>query len=99
MKDSVGFIRAYSSTSGKFSLTSTSFVLKTSELPWEKSKLELTPDNQEKLRKERQTAGQEYLKKIKDIILENPTLFPDYTDDAENALAKKILIKKSHISL
>lgn len=84
---------------GKFSFTATSFIIKTDELPWEKSKIELTPENQENLRKDRQNAGQEYLKKIKKTILENPTLFPDYVDDEEKPISTKIINKKSHLFL
>lgn len=84
---------------GKFLFTSTSFILQTEEMPWEKSKLELSPENQEKLCIDRENAGLEYLKKIKKILLENPTIFNCYEDKVEAGLTEKIITKKSHLSL
>lgn len=86
-------------TVGKFLFTATSFVISTEEMPWEKSKLELSPENQEKLRIDRENAGLEYLKKIKSILLENPTIFDCYEDKLEAGLTEKIITKKSHLFL
>lgn len=86
-------------TTGKFLFTASSFGLKTEELPWEKTKIGLTLEERETLRADRQNAGQEYLKKIKAIILENKTLFPNYTDKVEKGLSSKIINGKSHLSL
>lgn len=86
-------------TTGKFLFTASSFQLKTEELPWDKTKIGLTPEEKETLRADRQNAGQEYLKKIKAIILENQSLFPDYTDKIETGLNSRIINGKSHLSL
>lgn len=84
---------------GKFLFTSTSFQIKTEELPWDKSKLELSEANQKALMEDRQNAGEEYLKKIKSIILANPTLFPLYEDNIEAGISTKTINKKSHFFL
>jgi hypothetical protein len=84
---------------GKFLFTATSFLIQTEEMPWEKSKLELTPENQEKLRCDRENAGLEYLKKVKSILVENPTIFDCYEDKVESGLTEKIITKKSHLFL
>jgi hypothetical protein len=84
---------------GKFLFTSTSFQVRTDELPWEKSKLELSADALENLRADRQNAGQEFLKKIKTIVVANPSVFTCYQDVINKGLDSKIIIKKSHIHL
>lgn len=87
------------SVTGKFLFTSTSFQVRTDELPWEKSKLELSAVALENLRADRQNAGQEYLKKIKTIIVENPDVFNCYQDVPNNGLKDKIINKKSHLHI
>lgn len=84
---------------GRFLLTATSLMVIVEELPWERSKLELSPDNQNKLRSDRQNAGEEYLKLAKGIIKDNPSVFDCYEDRANEGLEKRIVVKKSHISL
>lgn len=84
---------------GKFLFTASSMQLKTEELPWEKTKLELSEKALEKLNESRQNAGEEYLKMIKKILVENPTIFNCYEDVVNDNLKRKIITKKSHISL
>ena len=84
---------------GKFLFTSTSFQVRTDELPWEKSKLELTANALENLQADRQNAGEEYLKLIKSIIVQNPLVFTCYEDKPSKGLKGKIITKKSHTSL
>lgn len=86
-------------TVGKFLFTATSFIIQSEEMPWEKSKLELSPENQEKLRVDRENAGLEYLKKVKNILLDNPTIFDCYEDKEEIGIKQRIIITKSHISI
>ena len=84
---------------GKFLFTASSMQLKTEELPWEKTKLELSEKALEKLNESRQNAGEEYLKMIKKILVENPTIFNCYEDVVNDNLKRKIITKQSHISL
>lgn len=84
---------------GRFLLTASSLMVIVEELPWERTKLELSPDNQNKLRTDRQNAGEEYLKLAKKIIKDNPSVFDCYEDRVNEGLEKRIVVKKSHISL
>lgn len=84
---------------GKFLFTATSFLIQSEEMPWEKSKLELSPENQEKLRIDRENAGLEYLKKVKTILVANPTIFDCYVDAEEIGISQRIIVTKSHLSL
>lgn len=83
---------------GAFSFTETSMTYSMDELPWEK-KMQLSDIRLEKLQKARQTAGEEYLKQLKKIIVANPTVFDCYVDKIEPGLDAKIIRKKSGLTL
>lgn len=84
---------------GTFLISATSMTVISEELPWEKSKLELSEEKLERLKKDRQNSGQEYLKKAKAIIVEHPSIFNCYEDKAEEGLNTKIIKAKSHLFL
>ena len=84
---------------GMFAFTETSFTIVYDEVPWEKSKLELDAEKLERLRKARQTAGEEYLKRLKKILVANPTIFHCYVDKIETGITQKLIIKKSGLTL
>lgn len=84
---------------GMFSITPSSLVISTEELPWQRKKLELDDDQLDRLKKDRDTAGNEYLKKLKTILLANPTIFDCYEDKSEEGLGNKIKKLKSGLSI
>lgn len=84
---------------GKFLFTATSMQLKTDEMPWEKTKIELSETALNNLHASRQNAGEEYLKLIKSILVENPTVFTCYEDLPNENLSRRIVNRKSHLSL
>lgn len=84
---------------GTFSVTSSSLVVSSEVMPWEKSNLELSEEKLERLHNDRLNAGTEYLKQIKNIVKSNPSVFTCYEDKEENGLNKKIIKKKSHLFL
>lgn len=84
---------------GTFIISATSMTVASEEMPWDKSKLELSEEKLARLKSDRQNSGQEYLKKAKKIILEHPIIFNCYTDNVENGLTNKIIQKKSHLFL
>lgn len=84
---------------GKFLFTATSMQLKTDEMPWEKTKIELSEIALKNLHASRQNAGEEYLKLIKSIVVENPTVFTCYEDLPNENLSRRIVNRKSHLSL
>jgi hypothetical protein len=86
------------SITGTFSFTESSFVVASDQLPWEKQS-ELSKEDRTDLKKDRQLAGEEYLKELKKLIVANPTLFPAYQDKIELGIGTKIIKKKSHLFL
>lgn len=64
---------------GTFEVTETGFLLRWETLPWEKAYKDVDLKKLDRLSKAKETAGEEYLKKLKKLIEENMTLFPDYT--------------------
>jgi hypothetical protein len=48
-------------------------------LPWEKAYKDVDLKKLDRLSKSKEAAGEEYLKKLKKLIEDNITLFPDYT--------------------
>lgn len=84
---------------GTFIITSSSLVVMNEELPWEKTSLELSEEKLNRLHKDRQSAGEEYLKLLKKIIIANPTIFNCFEDKIESGLTDKIISKKSHLFL
>lgn len=95
----VAFTISKAAVAGTFSVTQSSLVLQAEELPWERTKMELDEDKLERLRRDRETSGLEYLKKIKKILLENPTIFNCYEDKKEKGLSDKIKKLKSGLSI
>jgi hypothetical protein len=84
---------------GTFSVTASSLVVSSEELPWERNKMELDEEKLERLRKDRENSGIEYLKKVKKIFLENPTIFNCYEDKTEKGLEDKIQKLKTGLAL
>lgn len=95
----VSFTVAKVALTGTFMLTSSSLVVVNEELPWEKSSLELSEEKLKLLQVYRQNAGEQYLKKIKTILLEFPETFTCYEDKVSQTLSNKIIKKKSHLML
>lgn len=84
---------------GMFSFTENSFTVTTDQMPWEKTNLELSEEKLSRLRKAKQTAGEEYFKALKKIIVANPLVFTAYQDKVETGIIPKIIKKKSGLFL
>jgi len=89
---------AKTAENGAFSFTETSMTYSMDVLPWEK-KQQLSDVRLEKLQRARQTAGEEYLKQLKKLIVANPTVFTCYEDKVEKGLDAKLIKKKSGLTL
>lgn len=89
---------AKAAITGTFDFTDSSFTVASDQLPWEKQQV-LDKDDRTDLKRDRQKAGEEYLKELKRVILKNPTDFPAYEDKAEKGIADKIIKKKSGLYL
>lgn len=87
------------SETGAFLLTSTGLFRYSEELPWEKYTNALSDEKLEKLRKSRQNAGEEYLKKLKAELKSKPLVFPAYIDTENNPLSTTVIKKKSGLFL
>jgi hypothetical protein len=94
----VAFTVAKASVTGTFSFTESSFTVASDQLPWEKQ-TELTKEDRNDLKATRQSAGEEYLKSLKKLILDNATKFPAYQDKKEKGITDKIIRKKSGLFL
>lgn len=95
----VAFTISKIADTGAFTFTDTSFVVATDQMPWDKTNLELSEEKLSRLRKAKQTAGEEYLKALKKIIVANPLVFPSYQDKVETGITPKIIKKKSGLYL
>ncbi len=83
--------------SGAFIMTGSSAIYKWEQLPWEKSS-EFSEERLEKLRDAKQKSGEEYLKKLKTLLVNNPDTFPDYK--TKNSSPSQNIIKlKSGLAL
>lgn len=83
---------------GSFFLTESSMVTSSVMLPWDKIG-ELSEDKMIRLKSARQNAGEQYLKSLKKIIVDNPTVFTCYEDKTEKGITDKIIKKKSGLWL
>jgi len=97
-KACVAFTVAKAAITGTFAFTDSSFVIASDQLPWEKQS-ELSKEDRNDLKKDRQLAGEEYLKSLKKLVVANPTLFPAYQDKTEIGITAKIIKKKSGLWL
>lgn len=95
----VAFTISKAAVAGTFSVTQTSLVVSSEELPWERNKMELDELKLERLRKDRETSGLEYLKKIKKLFIDNPSIFNCYEDKKELGLQNKIQKLKTGLAL
>jgi hypothetical protein len=94
----VAFTVAKASVTGTFSFTESSFTVASDQLPWEKQ-TELTKEDRNDLKATRQSAGEEYLKSLKKLIVDNATKFPAYQDKKEKGITDKIIRNKSGLFL
>lgn len=83
---------------GTFSFTDSAMTIVSDAMPWEK-KQQLSDDKLSKLQMSRQKAGEEYLKNLKKIIVENPLVFICYEDKKEKGIGTKLIKKKSGLWL
>ncbi|MEZ0182651.1 DUF6712 family protein [Flavobacterium oncorhynchi] len=83
---------------GTFDFTDSSFTVSSDQLPWEKQEV-LSKEDRCDLKEDRANAGSEYLKLLKKIIVDNPTVFTCYEDKAEKGISDKIIKKKSGLTL
>jgi hypothetical protein len=97
-KACVAFTVAKAALTGTFAFTDSSFTIISDQLPWEKQS-ELSKEDRNDLKKDRQKAGEEYLKSLKKIVVANPTLFPSYQDKKEKGITDKLIRKKSGLFL
>jgi hypothetical protein len=98
-KATVALTVAKIADTGTFSFTETSFSISTDQMPWERTNLELSEEKLSRLRKSKQTAGEEYLKALKKLIVANPLIFTTYQDKTETGITPKIIKKKSGLFL
>ena len=94
----VAFTVAKAAITGTFTFTDSSFTVASDQLPWEKQS-ELSKEDRNDLKKARQEAGEEYLKSLKKLIIDNKTVFPAYVDNAEKGITDKIIRTKSGLFL
>lgn len=93
-KACIAFTVAKAAITGTFTFTDSSFVIASDQMPWEKQS-ELSKEDRNDLKNDRQLSGEEYLKTLKRLVVANPTLFPAYQDKTEAGIADKIIRKKS----
>lgn len=94
----VAFTVSKAAITGTFAFTDSSFTIASDQLPWEKQS-ELSKEDRNDLKADRQEAGEEYLKSLKELILTYPVMFPEYKDKAEKGITDKIIKKKSGLFL
>jgi hypothetical protein len=94
----VAFTVAKAAITGTFSFTDSSFTVASDQLPWERQS-ELSKEDRNDLKADRQLAGEEYLKSLKKLIIANRTVFPAYEDKAEKGITEKVIQKKSGLFL
>lgn len=97
-KACVAFTVAKAAITGNFTFTESSFTVVSELLAWEKQS-ELSKEDRNDLKTDRQKAGEEYLKSLKKIVVANPALFPSYQDKTEKGITDKIIKKKSGLFL
>ncbi|WP_417365906.1 DUF6712 family protein [Flavobacterium beibuense] len=85
-------------TAGTFLFTSSGMSILYEELPWEKKK-SLSEFQLDNLMEDRQNSGEEYLKKLKKVIVDNPTVFPCFQQKTTVGLDNRIIKKKSGLSI
>ncbi|WP_281991396.1 DUF6712 family protein [Aquimarina aggregata] len=91
-KAEVALTIAKSVDSGAFIMTGSSAIYRWEQLPWEKSN-EYSDERIEKLREAKQNAGEEYLKKLKTLLQENPEVFPNYISNVSNTSGNVLKLK------
>jgi hypothetical protein len=97
-KACVAFTVSKAALTGTFAFTDSSFTVASDQLPWEKQS-ELSKEDRNDLKKDRQRAGEEYLKSLKKLVVANPTQFPAYQDKTEKGITDKLIRKKSGLFL
>ena len=97
-KAEAAFTIANIAKTGTFEVTETGFFLRWETLPWEKAYKDVDLKKLDRLCKQKQTAGEEYLKKLKTLIEENLTEFPDYIPDVKSSEIQ-IIKKKSGLAI
>jgi hypothetical protein len=94
----VAFTVAKAAITGTFDFTDSSFTVASEQMPWDKQQL-LEQEDRNDLKNDRQSAGEEYLKSLKKLIVAYPLMFPDYEDKIEKGIADKIIKRKSGLYL
>lgn len=94
----VAFTVSKAATTGTFAFTDSSFTVMSDQMPWERQQ-ELSKEDRNDLKRDRQTAGEEYLKLLKKLIVASPAKFPAYQDVQEKGITDKIIQKKSGLTL
>lgn len=89
---------AKAAITGTFIFTDSSFTVASDQLPWEKQN-ELSKEDRNDLKKDRQNSGEEYLKELKRVIIANPSVFSAYQDKPETGITDKIIRTKSGLFL
>ena len=94
----VAFTVAKAAITGTFTFTDSSFTVASDQLPWEKQS-ELSKLDRNDLKVDRQHAGEEYLKALKKLIMDNKIAFPAYIDNTEKGIEDKLIRTKSGLML
>lgn len=94
----VAFTVAKAAITGTFEFTDSSFTIASDQMPWEKQQV-LAKEDRIDLKCDRENAGEEYLKSLKRIIVNNPLVFTCFEDKTEKGITDKIILKKSSLFL
>ena len=97
-KAEVALTIANATKTGIFEIEEAGMFLSRESLPWERSKKHLASNKFDQLSDQKQRAGEEYLKKLKRLISENLTLFPNY-EFKPNSLKTKLIKKRSGLAI
>lgn len=95
----VNFTVAKAASSGVFLLKSSGMFTRSEEASLSNTKIDkLSEEELMRLKNDRITAGEEYLKKLKKVITDNPDIFPDYSDGASSTPSDTFINTKSIVS-
>lgn len=95
----VNFTVAKAASSGVFLLKSSGMFTRSEEASLSNTKIDkLSEEELYRLKNDRITAGEEYLKKVKKILLDHPDIFPDFSNETGSTSAGTFINTKSIVS-
>jgi len=95
----VNFTVAKAASSGVFLLKSSGMFTRSEEASLSNTKIDkLSEEELYRLKNDRITAGEEYLKKLKKILLDHPDIFPEFSNKTGSKSADTFINTKSIVS-